>query len=302
MRSTLARRYGSWLLSALAGLGLLGGTAFISVRFYRQPLETTNALLRRWLLLRGVREYSCDLQGVPMHYYCAGRRGSPLILIHGIGNSAEVWTSLLLALSREYLVYAPDLPGFGRTPLAPEGVNIRTHVLYLKRFLDTLGYPRVILLGNSLGGWIATQFAASYPERVQHLYLLNSAGLWREPFRPPYAPDRFSAQLSLDRILGYHLPIPNFILDEVVRVSLRPAYHNFIHGYEPDEELDSVLAQVKAPTTIIWGKRDGVLPLFCAYDFHKGIPHSRLIMLETGHMPQLQAATKVATVVQMTTR
>jgi abhydrolase domain-containing protein 6 len=94
---------------------------------------------------------------------------TPLVLIHGLGSSAETWAALMLLLSKEYLVYAPDLPGFGRTLLAPEGTNIKTHVLYLERFLDVLGYHRVTLVGNSLGGWIATRFAVEYPERVERV-------------------------------------------------------------------------------------------------------------------------------------
>ena len=70
----------------------------------------------------------------------------------------------------------PIYPVFARRTRA-EGYTIRTHVLYLRRFLDALGYPRVALVGNSLGGWIAAMFAAEYPERVEHLYLLDSAGL-----------------------------------------------------------------------------------------------------------------------------
>ncbi len=151
-KKTVQKNQRVHLLSMTTGLGLLAGGTLLATQLYRQPLETVNGLLRWWLLARGVREYSYNLNGVPMHYYCAGRRGTPLILIHGIGNSAEIWTALLPLLRRNFLVYAPDLPGFGRTPVAPEGVNISTHVLYLKRFLDALGYPRAILLGNSLGG------------------------------------------------------------------------------------------------------------------------------------------------------
>ena len=147
---------------------------------------------------------------------------------------------------------------------------IRTHVLYLERFLDALGYPRVILLGNSLGGWIATQFAATHPERVEHLFLLNSAGLRREQTVSPYAIDRPSAQRSMDRIWGYHLPLPNFLLDAVVRVSHLQAYENFILGYDVAEELDNVLPQVQTPTAIMWGERNGLFPLPCAYELQKG--------------------------------
>jgi pimeloyl-ACP methyl ester carboxylesterase len=219
-------------------------------------------------------------------------------MIHGLGSSAETWAALMQFLSKEYLVYAPDLPGFGRTPLAPEGTNINTHVLYLKRFLDALGYPCVTLVGNSLGGWIATRFAVEYPERVERLYLLNSAGLRRENMHSPYVEDRIAANSSLEQMLGYSLPVPAFVLDALVRNSQTPAYAGFIHGYNPREELDAVLADVQAPTTIIWGERDNVLPLICAYDFHKGIAHSKLVLLpHVGHMPQVQNPVKVAHVI-----
>ena len=137
--------------------------AVLAERIYHRPRETIVDMVRAGMLLAGIREKSCNIAGVAMHYYCAGRRGTPIVLIHGLGSSAEIWAALMLLLNKEYLVYAPDLPGFGRTPLAPEGTNISTHVLYLERFLDELGYPRVTLVGNSLGGWIATRFAVESP-------------------------------------------------------------------------------------------------------------------------------------------
>ncbi|HKF35390.1 MAG TPA: alpha/beta fold hydrolase, partial [Ktedonobacteraceae bacterium] len=233
--------------------------------------------------------------GVAMRYYCAGRRGTPVVLIHGLGSSAETWTALIPPLSREYLVYAPDMPGFGKTPLAPEGTTIGTHVLYLERFLDALGYPRVTLVGNSLGGWIATRFALEHPERVERLFLLNSAGLRREGMHSPYAVDRAAARRTLKYTLGFSLPVPGFMPDAAVRESQSPAYAGFIRNYDPREELDEVLADVRVPTTIIWGEQDGLLPIMCAHDLKSGIANSELVLLpRVGHMPQVQAPLKVA--------
>src|SRR5947199_6082888 len=218
-------------LPGMMALVAAGGVAALALQLYRRPLETTNALLRLGMRLAGAREETCDINGLPLHYYCAGRRGTPIILIHGLGNSAEVWAGLMPLLSKEYLVYAPDMPGFGKTPLAPEGTNVATHVLYLERFLNALGYPQVTLVGNSLGGWIATRFAVEHPERVERLYLLNSAGLRRENMRSPVANDRTAAQRSLEHTWGFSFPTPRFILDAVVRNSQTPAYAGFITGY-----------------------------------------------------------------------
>ncbi len=285
-------------LPTLVTLSAAGGAATLALQFYRRPVETITEAARISLLLRGVREETCDVAGLPIHYYFAGRRGTPLIFIHGLGASAESWALLMPRLSKEYLVYAPDLPGFGKTPLAPEGYNIRTHVLYVRRFLDALDYPQVTLVGNSLGGWIATRFAVEYPQRVKHLYLLNSAGLHRENGHSPYATDRAAAQRSIEYIQGQRMPLPGFLLDTMVRVSQRPAYKGFIENYDPQEELDAVLTQVQAPTTIIWGIQDGLFPISCAHDFHSGITNSELILLPgVGHVPQTQATARVARVI-----
>lgn len=286
-------------LTKLGVLAAAGGLAGLTVQAYRHPLETTATLARAAMLLAGAREGTCDAAGLPMHYYCAGRRGTPLVFIHGLGGSAENWLFLLPRLSKEYLVYALDLPGFGRTPLAPEGTNIATHALYVQRFLDALGYPRATLVGNSLGGWIATRFAVDNPERVRHLYLLNSAGLSREGAYSPYTPDRESARRAVQTFAGRsQLVVPNVVLNAMVENSQRPAYKGFIEHYDKREELDAVLAQVRVPTTIIWGTDDHILPLVCAQDFHEGIPDSHLILLPgVGHTPQTYAAATVARII-----
>lgn len=291
------------IISTLLTIGAVSGLIVLTVRIYRHPRETLIDVVRAGMLLAGIRGETCNLGGVPMHYYCAGRRGKPVILIHGLGSSAETWAALIPLLSKNFLVYAPDLPGFGRTPLAPEGTNINTHVLYLKRFVDALGYPRVTLVGNSLGGWIATRFAVEHPECVKQLYLLNSAGLRRENWHSPYAEDRVTARQSLEYILGFPVRVPKFVLDAVVRNSQTPAYVGFIRGYDPREELDTVLADVHVPTTIIWGELDHLLPLICAHDLHSGIASSKLVLLpRVGHMPQVQAPGKVARIIRENSR
>ncbi len=286
--------------SRLALLAAAGGLSAFTFQLYRRPLETFATVSRAAMLLAGAHEGICEAAGIPIHYYQAGRTGSPLIFVHGLGGSAENWLFLFPRLSKEYQVYALDLPGFGRTPLAPEGTNIRTHALYLQRFLDAMGLSQVTLVGNSLGGWIATRFVLDAPERVRHLYLLNSAGLSREGLFTPYTPDYESARRAISHFSGRPRPVrvPNFLLKAMVESSRRPAYAGFIEHYDKQEELDDELSQVRVPTTIIWGTEDRILPLACAHDFHAGIPNSELILLPgVGHTPQTGAVSKVADII-----
>src|SRR5260370_19706676 len=112
---------------ALLVLAAAGGLAVLAVRFYRRPWETVLAVIRGGLLLAGIREEACNLDGVAMHYYCAGRRGTPIVLIHRLASSADTWAALIPLLIRQYLVYAPDMPGCAKTPRAPTGATIGTH-------------------------------------------------------------------------------------------------------------------------------------------------------------------------------
>jgi len=285
----------------LLALAVVGGLTALAVRVYSRPWETMVEVSRAGMLLLGIHEESIDVGPLTMHYYCAGERGKPIVLLHGLGNSAEVWAFLMRLLSKQYRVYAPDLPGFGKTSLAAEGTNIATHALHIEQFISALGYKRVTVVGNSLGGWIGIRLALDHPERVERLYLLDSAGLRREPMDIPHSSNRAAAQHVFKQMWGFSLPLPGFVWDAMVRNAQTPAYAGFLQSYDPQEELDEVLGQLNIPTTIIWGEQDRLLPIACAYDFHTGIANSELVLLpRTGHLPQLQAPLQVAHIIKGT--
>jgi pimeloyl-ACP methyl ester carboxylesterase len=283
------------VVAALGALAAAGATTALAREVYHRPIELASGLARLRLRALGAREAVCEAGGLPMHYYRAGRSKEPVVMVHGLGGTAEGWVNLLPILSRNFLVYAPDMPGFGKTPLAPGKQCVTTHAAYLGHFLRTLGYSQVILVGQSFGGWIATRYAAEHPERIKHLYLLNSAGLMREGMFVPYTPDREAAKKYIARMVDYHGPIPNFLLDAIVKVSREPAYAEFIANYDRAEEVDEILSGISVPTTIIWGTEDRIFPLCCAYDFHAGIPNSRLILVPgVSHNTQIGAARMIA--------
>ncbi len=286
------------LLTALAGLGAVAvaSTAVLLAReIYRRPIELVFGMARLSLKARGAREEVQQVGELPMHYYDAGQQGEPVVLVHGLGVTSESWTTLIPHISHTFRVYAPDMPGFGRTPLAPDKQCIATHVEYLGRFLDALGYPQVTLVGQSLGGWIATRYAAAHPERIKRLYLLNSAGLIREGIYSPYTPDLPTARDYVRQVSGYRGPVPIFLLHAFVNTSRRPAFAQFIENYDRAEEVDELLAEISVPTTIIWGTEDKIFPLVCAHDFHAGIPGSRLVLVPgISHNSHIGAARKIA--------
>lgn len=283
------------IVVALGAVAAASATTALAVEVCHRPVEIAFGMARMKLKMLGAREEFCQAGGLPMRYYHVGKQEEPVVLVHGLGGTAEAWVNLIPLLSRNFQVYAPDMPGFGCTPLAPGKQCIATHAEYLGYFLDALGYERVTLVGQSLGGWITTRYVADHPERVKRLYLLNSAGLMREGMFSPYAPDRNTAKKYVERMMGYRGPVPRFLLDAIVKVSQEPAYAEFIANYDQTEDVDEILPRISVPTTIVWGTEDRIFPLCCAYDFHEGIPNSRLILAPgVSHNTQVGAAKKIA--------
>jgi pimeloyl-ACP methyl ester carboxylesterase len=118
-----------------------------------------------------------DLEG-PVHYLDFGGSGPPLVCVHGLSGSALNWMAVGPALASRYRVLAPDLRGFGRTPLGP-GTRLRDNERLLDRFLrDVAGEPAVVV-GNSMGGLLAVLQAAAAPATVSSLALVDPALPWR---------------------------------------------------------------------------------------------------------------------------
>jgi abhydrolase domain-containing protein 6 len=299
-RSTkIPRRIGRLLFAAMLASGVAGGAAF-----YRNPSATGRQLLRLGLLLSGASEHTVDVRGLPMRYFESfpdTSRPAPetLVLVHGFGDSAETWSLMVPRLRGEWRILAPDLVGFGRTPIPPEGMSFSVLTEYLGRFLDEVGAQKITLVGNSLGGAVAIRYAAEHPEMVDHLFLLDSAGLHGEATIAAVQPKtREEARQTVLNVSGTNYRhLPRFILDDVVRRAQEPARQQYRESDEPTDVL-RYLPQIEAPTTIVWGERDGLIPTEHADRMHEAIEGSELIVLpDTGHVPQLQAPRRVADII-----
>src|SRR5438309_2608967 len=121
-----------------------------------------------------MRSRTVDLGG-PVHFADFGGSGPTMVLVHGLGGSHLNWLAVGPALAAHARVLAPDLAGFGRTPLAGRSAEVEANHGLLDRLVDALADGPVILVGNSMGGLLAMLEAASHPDKVAALVLVGPA-------------------------------------------------------------------------------------------------------------------------------
>ena len=120
-------------------------------------------------------------------HHTYGGKGAPVLLIHGLGSSGYIeWRFTMPGLARSHRVFAPDLPGFGRSQKPRARYGIRYFARVLDRYLEGRRLASAAVVGTSLGGRIALELALEYPERVRKLVLVNSLGLGRPQFQIYY--------------------------------------------------------------------------------------------------------------------
>jgi pimeloyl-ACP methyl ester carboxylesterase len=249
-----------------------------------------------------------EVAGMRLHVLDTGPRDAPaVILLHGFGSSLLTWDAWAQALSDQFRVVRYDLPGFGLTGPDPTGDYTEARgTQVLAALMDGLGIARASIVGNSMGGKLAWQFAARYPARVAKLVLISPDGFASPGFEYGKKPD---IPFTL-RMLPYVLPTP------MLRASLVPAYADKamltdalvtryrdmmlapgvrgaiverMEQYMP-ENPETALRGIQAPTLLIWGEKDGMIPFTNAQDYLRAIPHSQLVAFpDLGHIPQEEA-------------
>jgi pimeloyl-ACP methyl ester carboxylesterase len=236
-----------------------------------------------------------------VHYYRAQRGGAgpPLLLVHGLGSSANAFFKTLLPLARTFsAVYAVDLPGNGFSPVPGAGpMPVREQVELLREFRRELVGEPVVLLGNSLGGGMALNFAFQEPEALRALALVSPAGaqVSEERFRELVA--SFSVKTARDaRVLAgklYAKPPLSVLLfaDELRKMMTTDAVKSAIAGVSRDDLVQPAQLQgLSMPTLLIWGQRERLLP-YEGLDFFRAHLPSHAEVHEVsgfGHMPQME--------------
>jgi pimeloyl-ACP methyl ester carboxylesterase len=238
--------------------------------------------------------------------YSEGGHGEPVILLHGFGASADSWNRFAKPLTKRYHVIAPDQPGWGQsTRLEAESYGYPQQVERLHQFVTQLGLKRFHLLGHSMGGFIASAYAARYPDEVITLGLIAPHGMV-EPIASELANDVAkgdnwlvaTSYQEFERLLnGVFAKRPyapkavlRYLADHAIRNSGKSA-KIFAEMQTNDPSLADRLPNITAPALIVWGDQDRVLHVSCADLFRKGIKSSEVMVIAgSGHMPLVENA------------
>ena len=239
--------------------------------------------------------------------------GPALLLVHGIGDSADTWRDLVPVLARDHTVIAPDLLGHGRSDKPRADYSVAAYANAMRDLVGVLGIERVTVVGHSLGGGVAMQFAYQYPERVERLVLVSTGGVGRDVnpvLRLVSLPGmealmhvvRLPATRVVSRLgasvvrrlpldLGYDADDLLRIFDALPDAAARSAVTRTLRAVvdwrgQVVTMLDRAYLARAMPTLVVWGRHDTIVPVEHAYVAHAAMPGSRLEVFEdSGHFP-----------------
>lgn len=252
--------------------------------------------------------------------------GPAVLLIHGIGDSADSWLDLIPSLARDHTVIAPDLLGHGDSDKPRADYSIAAYANAMRDLLSVLDIDRVTVVGHSLGGGVAMQFAYQFPERCERLVLVSTGGVSHEVhpmLRVAAAPNAdlvlpllgapgarllgkamFGVFKALRTNVGRDADQLSNVFNALPDAAARRAFVRTLRAAvdwrgQAITMLDRCYLAHDMPTLLVWGDRDGVIPVAHAHELHAAMPKSRLeIFPDTGHFPHQNDPTRFLRVFQ----
>ena len=266
-----------------------------------------------------------ELHGHRVSYRSAGS-GPVVLLVHGIAGTSVQWADVAPILADGHTVVAPDLLGHGQSAKPIGDYSLGAYAVSMRDLLIALGHRRATVVGHSLGGGIAMQFAYEYPVFCERMVVVSSGGLGREVHPLLRAATLPGAELVLpliasERVLGLGGALGQMFARVGVRAG--PDIAEMARGYASlaDAEarraflhtvravidytgqrvsaVDRLYLSSMLPSLIVWGRRDPLIPAAHAEAAHRLMPGSRLeVFEEAGHFPQLDEPVRFAAVLR----
>jgi pimeloyl-ACP methyl ester carboxylesterase len=239
-----------------------------------------------------------------IHYLEAGR-GTPVILLHGMGGEGARWMPTIKGLASEFRVIAPDQIGWGKSDKPMTVYHSGVFAEFLARFMKEIGVPKAALVGQSMGAGVALQMAVHYSQLVDRMVLVNGGG-YRSANDPPLtgAPDWHARQISnagtlaesreyLEKMYYNHSLISDKLVEDNLILRLRSAYTAESVQIANARELGGVTEEevraIKTPTLLVWGANDKLSPPVNADKLNAAIAGSRKVLIDkAGHYPFIE--------------
>ena len=254
-----------------------------------------------------------DLDGVPVNYVDIGEQDSrrPIVFVHGLSGQWQNWIENIARFAKDRRVVALDLPGFGRSPMPSETITIDYYGRIVADLCRRLDLAPAVLVGNSMGGYVAAEVAIEAPDVVERLMLVSSAGIsQREAPRGQvarvgklltYATRSSTAQrrryaarpgmrhLMLAMIARHPSRLaPDATFEGLLKGSSKPGFYDALLACLDYDFLDR-LPEIGCPTLVIWGRDDAIIPVRDADKFVELIKGSHKVVLEdTGHIAMFE--------------
>ncbi len=253
-----------------------------------------------------------DVNGIRTRCLSAGRGdGPPLILLHGSGGHLEAYQRNILPHAQHMRVFAIDMLGHGFTDKPDHDYEIDHYIDHFMAFCDTQKLDRILLSGESLGGWVAARFAIRYPARVAKLVLNTSGGLTADPvvmerlrtlsMNAVRNPDRDAVRKRLEWLMHDPKVVSDDLVEMRYRIYTQPGAERMMEHIMCLQIMDirrrnmipiEDLHQIQAPTLVVWTDHDPTAKVEVGETFAREIPHARLVvMTNCGHWPQYEDAT-----------
>ena len=250
-----------------------------------------------------VEEKSVNVDGNNIRYLLDGESKRDLILIHGLGASAERWEHVIPNFAKDYRVIVPDLIGFGQSDKPTLDYTTEYLGKFIKKFLDHIDVNKVSIIGSSLGGQVAIDFTYANPSKVDKLVLVSPSGIMKHstPALDAYImaamyPNDDSAEYAFQIMSGQKDIDENTVKRFVERMKLpnaKMAFMSTLLGLKDAELISQKLSAINSPTLIVWGEKDPVIPIKYASSFISGINDCRFVkMLGCGHTPYVEKPDK----------
>jgi 2-hydroxy-6-oxonona-2,4-dienedioate hydrolase len=247
-----------------------------------------------------MQEKFIDIDGHKIRYLESGNSDKTLVLIHGLGASAERWDQVMPFFAEKFRVVIPDLIGFGYSdkPLADYTIDFFSN--FLKDFLESTNIHSTNLIGSSLGGQITAEFTASNPQTVEKLILVSPSGMMKQstPALDAYImaalyPNPQTAKNAFEMMEGYGESIDERIVNGFIERMTLPnaklAFMSTVLGLKNAEIITKKLSSISTQTMLIWGSDDPVIPIHHADDFVTSLKDCRFVRMDScGHTPYVQ--------------